>query len=252
MATAQDIVTDALLEISVLTAPGQTPSASHSAFVLGRLNQLISEWNVRAQFLYCVDRFEFPLLTSQTEYTIGPSGADFIAPRPNGEGPGKGILNANIVTPGSPDVFFPINIIPYAQWATMPIRSLSTGISRRLYNDGAYPNSTIHLYGQPTGSYSLEIWVRHQASEFASLATTFDMPPGYQKAIMLTLAENIFGAFSKIPGSELTEVTMNNARIARGAIANQNSSPNRMSNDAAGLRPSSRAVSAYNYRTGGY
>lgn len=253
MATALNIIDDALLEIGVLTQPGQTSSIEHAALGLSRLNQLVGEWNISAQLRYCVDRFQFNIATSQASYTIGPSGADWIAPRPNGEGTGKGILKANCVVPGSTMMYFPIHIMSFEQFSQLSIRDIDTRITVALYNDGAYPNSTVSVYGNPSTSYDIEIWVRHQASEFASTGTTFEMPPGYQKAMTQTLAENMASipAFARY-GASWSQLQADNARKARAAVSMNNSAVNPQSNDAAGLGRNTRSFSGYDNRRGGW
>ena len=252
MATAQDIITDALLEIGVLSGPGQTPSTAHSSFALNRLNQMVGEWNTRRPFLYTVDINRYTLTPSQETYTIGPASTspDFTAPRPVGPGPGNGIIWANIVIPGDPDVFLPLNIMGDEEWANMRVRSVGTTVPIAIYNDGANPKSTLYLYGYPTVANELELFTRHQASEFASLASTFEAPAGYQKAMTLTLAENLapIPAFVRL-GAQWSQLQADNARKARAAIAGLNSAPNNLSNDAAGLTAGG-VRSNFNWLTG--
>lgn len=254
MATFQTIINDALLEIRKLTAPGQTASPSDTAFVLDRLNQLIEEWNNRAPMIYAVDRYVFSFTAGQADYTLGPAPADWVGPRPIGEGQGRGILQANYIQAGSPNVFFPISLYNYEQFSNLRVRNISAQIPIAFYNNNAYSSggdTTVSFYGTPTGG-QCELWIRHQASTASTAAAIFDMPPGYQKAITLTLAENIVGAYSSIPGVSLTEATQEAARKARAAIAGTNILTKPQSNDAAGLRPRHRSVSTYNWRTGGY
>jgi len=251
MATAQDIITDALTEIGVVTNPGQTPSAEHSAFALSRLNQLTQEWNTRRAFLYTVDKLTFALTVSQNTYTIGPSSTtpDFVTPRPVGPQPGSGILRANIILDGTPDVYVPMGIMDDQEWANLRVRDISSTVPLCLYNDGANPKSTIYLYGTPSTARDIELWVKHQTSDFASLASTFDVPMGYQKAITQTLAENLapVPAFAKF-GASWSQLQADNARKARAAIAALNSAPNNINNDAAGVNHSRRGT--FNYLTG--
>jgi hypothetical protein len=251
MATAQDIITDAFTEIGVVTNPGQTPSAEHSAFGLNRLNQLVQEWNTRRAFLYTTDILTFALTVGQNIYTIGPASTtpDFVTPRPVGPQPGSGILMANIILAGNPDVYVPMGIMDDQEWAALRVRDISSTVPLCLYNDGANPKSNIYIYGTPSEARDIELWVKHQTADFASLATTFEVPMGYQKAITQTLAENLAAvpAFARY-GASWSQLQAENARKARAAVAALNSGPNNMPNDAAGVVKSKR--STFNYLTG--
>ena len=251
--TSQDIITDALMEIGVLTGPGQTPSSAHSTFGLSRLNQLVQEWNTRRAFLYTVDKLTFSLVVSQASYTIGPTATtpDFVTARPVGPQPGNGILAANIIIDGTPDVYVPMGLLDDQEWAAMRVRSISSTVPLALYNDGANPKSTLYLYGTPSVARDIELWVRHQTTDFASLATTVEVPAGYQKAMTMTLAENLAASnvFARLPGVGWSQFQAINAQKARAAIAGLNSAPNNMSNDAAGLRSGGNR-SNFNYLTG--
>jgi hypothetical protein len=57
-----------------------------------------------------------------------------------------------------------------------------------LYNDGAYPNSRLYLWGYPSVANDLELFTWQQLSSFPSQAATVSLPPGYAQAVVYNLA----------------------------------------------------------------
>src|SRR5262249_19607358 len=113
----------------------------------------------------CSSQSVFPL-SGAASYTIGqdPSGAvvaDFDAPRP------QWIERANILMPGIPVVPHPLAIVDALGWAAAA-RGDATHptVPDILYNDRAYPLSTLFLSGAPAAGYQLELFTWLQVQTF--------------------------------------------------------------------------------------
>ena len=136
-------------------------------------------------FIYSRATLTFPLTGAKT-YTIGqdPTGAlqaDFDAPRP------QGIESANIIR-GMPQLRYPLAIATDLQWSTIRLQDIASTIPEVLYNDRAYPLSTLYLWGQPMSGDQLELFVWTLVPQFMGLTDVVLLPPGYEDALVLNLA----------------------------------------------------------------
>jgi len=245
--TAQDIIVNSMIEVGAL-AQGETPASNDAAYVFGKANRLSSQWSTRSLFIWTVRSDRYTLIPSQRSYTIGRApGADFVADRPLGpREPGNGIKNANIVlTSVSPEVRVPLRLLDDDEWASIWVLDVPTTLPVALYNDGAYPNSTLYLWGWPTQANDLELFTNQQLPQFPDLVTPIELATGYEEAFILTLAESIGPAF----GQPITADLRENARRARAAIQSLNSSSPKIGTDVPEM-PNSGPRSTFNYRSG--
>ncbi len=248
IATAQEIISDALTELGILSAPDQTPSPANLNIGLSKLNQMIDSWNLKQERIWQVERAVFPFSPGVNEYLLGPTGA-WVRPRPIGPRPGNGIYQASVILPGSPPVFIPVTILDQEDWASLRLRNLNTTLPLALYNDGGIPNSRVYFYGTPPSAYQAELWIQAQIGQYATAGTSITVPPGYRLALALSLAEELMGVFSRIIPAEPVGLEKR-ARQARAAIARTRVQPSTQRNDAANLNRTGRG--GYNWRTGGY
>ncbi len=221
--TFGDIAQQAFVKNSLL-APGEAVPADLGQLALTDGNLLIQEFNIRSVMIWTTDILEFPL-TARTLptywYTIGPTGADFTATRPNV------IQRANIIlTSSNPTSRFPLELVNDMEWSDVTVPSLgSAPYPTKLYNDGSYPNSRLYLWPYPTTTgNALELFVPHQSAEFATLSDTFSFPPGFANAFMLSLAERTVEGFAPIP-----QTLAKSAAMARARFQNLNSQSPKMS-----------------------
>jgi hypothetical protein len=220
--TARNIVTDALIEIGVYD-PLQPPSAEDSAFVLRKLNRLIDNMNAERQAVYASVFQAFTLTPALQPHTIGPSGTVAVAQRPVSVDGAMLVLN-NV----TPNVDVPIRIRDKEWWLGLSVPALTNSMPTDLYYEPAWPNGKLNFWGVPTTAYGVVLLIRALLSQF-TLATTFYLPPGYQDAITLTLAEEICTPFRKQPTDRLTLSAM---RARARIYANNNETPRIETRDA--------------------
>src|SRR3954470_16824840 len=79
--TAQDIINIAHWQIRVL-GPGETLSAAQNADLLKVLNALIGRWNADPSLQLALNGYAYSLQPKKAIYTIGPTTADWVGPRP--------------------------------------------------------------------------------------------------------------------------------------------------------------------------
>ena len=151
------------------------------------MNRLIGSLNCDRLFIYSTTNYVFPL-SGKSMYTIGMSSdplspADFAVPRP------QAIERANIITNQSATPLrYPLAIVTDLQWARIAMQALPNTIPQVLYNDRAYPLSTLYLYGQAVPGYELELYVWQLVQGFMTPSDVVLLPPGYEDALVLNLA----------------------------------------------------------------
>jgi hypothetical protein len=242
MTTAGDMISNSLMEIGAL-AQGETAAASDLAFGLSKLNRMLDLWNTRSLFVYCITNTSFPFSASQQSYTIGPAAtsADFTATRP------VRIDRANLVLVSStPHVQTPLWVMNVDDYSSLRIPALSSTFPTRLYYQATYPKGTLWPWPYPTDvTNELELYMWTALSEFATTASTVSLPPGYEEALTLTLAESMCPAYGKQidPGLArfASQARANVQALNSGALPLRSDVP-QMSGGQAGF---------FNYRTGG-
>lgn len=216
MGNALDLCTAAMAEIGAV-AQGETLSANDGAFCLGKLNRLVDAWKTRRQYVYCVDNASYPWVVSQASYTIGPTG-NFVAARP------VRIEAANLV---SSAIRTPLVVVAVDDRAALTVPVLS-GTPTHVYYQATHPNGTLWPWPYPTVlTDSIELFTWHQIATFAALNTVYALAPGYEDALIYTLAESLCPSYGRQITSELAEL----ARRARYAIGSLNTSSPKLSSD---------------------
>jgi hypothetical protein len=246
--TGRTLCRDALLEIGSLSGV-DTIGADDAAIVIGKLGRLIDNFNAEREAVFNVDFLNFILIPSNGSPTIGPSGdwaVDVVTSAPITQRPNI-ILGANVVLNNvSPTVRVPVNIRDDQWWLANPIRGINTTFPTDLYYSPAWPNGVVNLWPVPSVSYGFEIEAPIVLANL-TLNSTFSMPPGYQDAMTLTLAEDLQGIYGKPPDPRL----MKKALEARHRIfANNYATPRLVTRDSGMPVNRSFNQTTYNYRSG--
>lgn len=216
---------------------GRTLNASEIADSLDNLNRMIDSWRTRSVNVYTIKIERFTLTPAQPSYTIGPGG-DFVTDRP------VRIERANIILAGSPEVRVPMQIIDDQQWAAIRVTQISTTLPLKLYCDGAFPESTIFLWPYPSAANDLELFSWQSLGVYATATDAFALPPGYEDAVVYSLAERLCALWRLPVTGDMAE----QARRARTAIQALNTRANLQHTDV----PETGKITPYfNYRTGG-
>jgi hypothetical protein len=234
------LIIDSLLEIGAYS-PQTAPPIKDVEFCLGRLNQIVDNWNATREAIYAEVVLPFTFISSQQDYTIGPSAADFtVTQRP------VSIESACVVlTNVIPNVRNGITMRDYQWWDGLTVQAVTTTFPTDLYYEPNWPNGILHFWPTPDTPYGLELTTRKTLDE-VTINDTFSMPPGYLNAVMLTLAEDISSTF----GRTLSPTTIEKARAARHRIfMNNDFTPSLVTQDA-GMPSNSRNRCSFNYRTG--
>ncbi len=242
MTVDTDILYPALRLAGVLTAAGRLAPVNGSQMTdaFQTLNRMLDAWTTQRLLIWTIRVDRYTLTPSQVTYTIGPSGADFTAPRP------VRISDASIVTTGGgSEIHLPLRLLTDHQWAAKRLRVMPTTIPTELYYDGAYPNATLYLWGYPTAGNDLELFTWQQLTQFVLQTDTVLFPPGYLDAVVYNLAVRLSGLF----GTQLRGDVAQTAKEAKAAIKASNATSPTIPSADFGMR--GRSGGDFNYLSGG-
>lgn len=207
--TKRDILTEMLVEIGVLD-PGDTMSDRQQVTAENAFDRLLDDWNADRQAVYAMQRQTFTLTPSLSPHTIGPSGATWTSTqRP------VSIEEANLVLTGG--IRRPITIRDQQWYADQRVPALESSIPLDLYYQPDWPLGKLYFFPVPSTAYTVDLWSRMVLSAL-TIDASFDLPPGYRNAVMLTCAEYAAGPFA----AEISGLTVENAAKARRRIFSNN------------------------------
>ena len=221
--TPQNVINSALIILGVIF-PGQTPSTSMSNDALTRLNEMLASWSSDRLFVYGILRNTYNLTSGTNVYTLGPAGT-FSGTRP------LSIVRATIITP-SLTLRSPLKLATTEEWSEIADQTTSGTVPEILYNDYEYPASNLWFWPTPNSSSTqVELFTWQQLEQFTTLSDSFDLPPGYEQAVIYSLAMQL----SSVYGRPMSQENMLNATQSRSVLQGLNAPPTHLSGAGAEL-----------------
>jgi len=186
MALVRDIITDALVELSIVR-PGATVAAPLMATGLSRVQGMIDAWAANRQTLARQLRTSFTMPDGDNEITVGSGQAvDIVTP--------MWINSINYLNPGStPSVEVPIGQMDEDAFAALSIKELSSALPLQSFYQRNLANAygTLFLWPQVSQDVTIVIYTPQAIEVPATLDTVLIGPPGYADAFMYGLAERL-------------------------------------------------------------
>lgn len=211
---------------------GETPDDDESQDGLTALNAMLDSWQIQRLFVYQIRTETFTWTANDQTQTVG-SGGDFSTDLPTQ------VADDCSFTINSID--YPVKLIDIDAWTNIPDKTTTSSFPWWLYAEYGAALVTLYAYPIPNANvtFNLRSWKRLQA--FSALTTDLALPPGNERAIAYSLAEEFGGpefGVSVPPG------VIAIARSARRALKNINSPAPVMASEAGWL---SRRYTAYIY-----
>lgn len=209
MATALSMIARSMRLAGVI-GKGESPDADEAADGLSALNTMLDSWQIDRLFVYQVVQSSHTWTAGAASKTIGTSG-DFNVTRP------KRIESAFIVDSSS--LWYPLFIIDdREQYDSIVLKTTQSILPQYLFMDTAYPLGVIYLYPVPSAQVTLKLNTWQTLQSFSSLSTDLALPPGYQRAIEYSLAEEFGPEFGANILPNVTKIAME----SRAAIKSLN------------------------------
>lgn len=239
MSTISDMVTEALEEIRSARA-GDVINSEDMDLGLRTLNRILNAWNADERAVYNEEFNDYTLTPNLSPHTIGPSGTFNVTQRP------VSLEYAALNLGNTPNVFTPIAVRGDEWYQRNQVPGITLSVPTDVYYDTGWPLGKLYFYGIPTVAYGVRLWTRVLLASVV-LTDTFSLPPGYQDALTLTLAERLAPAF----GQRASEETKQAARDARDLIFSVNDTTSLDINTRDGGMPTSSSDrTGYDYLTG--
>lgn len=178
--TVLDLLTASLTYIGQLGA-GQTMNAEDQANGFRHLNLLMGKYSAKRLLIPYVATRSYVLSPSIADYTIGPTGATFTAPRPTFiESGGVYVLGTS--------VRLPLNILDKPQWDAIVNRNAIADVPESVYPEYTFPNIGIHVNPKPAGAVTLELGAWEQLPRFTTYFDPITLPEEYEEFLEASLA----------------------------------------------------------------
>lgn len=195
MTTATDIINASLRLLQVKSAD-VVLTAEESNDALEALNMMLEGWSNESLMMYHMVEESFTLTPGQSVYTIG-TGGNLDTDRPID-------IEAATITVNGAD--WPVQTMAYDDWAAIRLKTLTTSFVEYLYLDNTYPLGQVNLYPVPSNAYSITLYSRKPFTQFASLMSPVDLPPGYARAMKYGLAIELAPEYQTTSGADVQQL----------------------------------------------
>ncbi len=228
MPTAVQMINRAM-RLAKVIGKGETLDADEATDGLTALNAMLDSWTTERLFVYAIRDESFSWAAGNASRTVG-SGGNFSTDRP------VQVDQSSYFTYNSID--YPITLINSDAYSAINDKTIQNSFPRFLYVD--YTSSalvTIYAFEVPSSTITFHLRTWRLLQSFAALTDSLALPPGYQRAIEYSLAEEFGPEFGVTISQEVKDI----AKRARANIKRINSKPVVMSTEVAymnlGLKP---------------
>ena len=205
--TAGDLIRGALSKILVLGTQ-DTLASGDLTLGLDTLNTLLDSLWLESLAVYAIQQETFITTPSVQSYTIGP-GATWNTTRPTRIVMGVASFQG---------VDYPVQPIDRLQYDRIPYKQTS-GIPMVLFYDREFPTATVYLYPAPApAGVTIKLDTYQQIQSFANAADPINLPPGYARMLINSLAIELAPDYNKDVSPALEKA----ARESKAAIKRNN------------------------------
>jgi len=178
-----DIISRAMRLLGVYSI-GEVPSADESASGLAALNSMLESWSTQNLFIYAQSTNQIPLTAGVASYIVGPSiTSAFITTRP------VEILDSSYIDISG--VSYALTVLPLENYNDIALKAGVSGIPSVLYALMTMPDITLTLWPVPSQTMTLNLVSNKLITSFTTIADVVLLPPGYDRALVYSLAEEL-------------------------------------------------------------
>jgi hypothetical protein len=201
MPTVSEFIHSSMRLIGAIAA-AETLETNELNDALVTANQLLSSFNTEGASLVARKR-----LTMSVSATNGPF---TLSERP---------VRIEAASVASGGIDSQLEIVDSVGWEATPEKLAQSVYVRKLYCDYGYPSAAVYIAPVPRLGGQLEMWIYVPLTQFASLSTVIDLPPGYEMALRYNLAVALLPEY---PRSEVDPTLLQQAQNYKAAIVQLN------------------------------
>ena len=179
------ILSRALTEINALGAGG-APAAEIMALALATENEILDQWNAERGKVYADAFLPFTITANLQPHTIGPAGATWVTTQAPID-----INGIQVQLTGTPTPYVYVKKRDAQWWQTRPAPTVTASFPTDFFYNPTWttaaPWGSIYFWPVPTTAYDVQLWLRIILAQLET-NTTISLPPGYSRALMLSVA----------------------------------------------------------------
>ena len=220
---ALDLVMDSFYELNCFL-PGESIPNADAQTGLRYLNRMLSLWKTQSLTIPGVLRSVLSWTAGKggpsNPYTIGPGG-DFDIARPSNQ---QSIKQAMLLlVDGSTEI--PLGLMTDQSYDQLPVKNLAGTQPTQIYYNPTFTSGlgTINAWPVPNTTTTRPVlYCEQPLTTFGNLTTAYQLPDGYDEALMYNLAVRLAGPYGKPVSDDLREFAAQGLRlIKRGNVKTQ-------------------------------
>lgn len=179
MATAIELITRAL-RVARVIGKDQTPDAEESNDAFSTLNWMLDQWWIQSLAVYVIEKQSWTWTANDPSWSVGPAG-DYGMTRPVKIVPGCSVSMLG--------VDYGLEILTNSAQYDRIANKTTAGIPQYVYYDPVMPEGVLYLWPVPAQNMTFNLRCYQRVTNIAGLASTVDLPPAYEMAIIYNLAQ---------------------------------------------------------------
>ena len=206
MTTASTIIRQSLSRIGVRAA-GEDVDGGDAADALDVLNAMLDAWRVESLFAVATTTISATLPANTQQINVGPAQTVAVDPRPIRFEAGS--------TYRVDGIDYPLQDVTEAEFAAISVKATSAIGPDVFFYRPNFPIATLDFYPRASASLTLSLVALVQVTEFADLTTDYSLAPGYERTIVLSLAEELAPMFETKLDARLAAQARNARRLLK-------------------------------------
>lgn len=180
MAAVIDLITDAMIG-STIKGSDEVISTDDANICLRRLKRMLDSWSNEPLLVFETSDESFVMTASLADYSTSLLAS------------GRPVSFDSCYVEQS-NINYPVDIVDEQTFNAIPYRIVDA-IPTVCYYDASMPNGVFHFYPRPYAPFVCHIISRRVLVGPLTLAAQIVLPPGYEKAIVDSLAADIWTSF---------------------------------------------------------
>jgi len=180
------------MELCGELSPGQSFNTSDGVTILSRLNSIIDSWSIQELMAVASVNATITLIAATESYNLSTRVAR--------------VVSASVTLPTVSDMVYPLEILNAKAYNEIQDKYAQSVKPAAIFYDGGFATGAIHVLPIPlaAGTISYTAWAAQ--TQFASLATSVTLYPGYEEALTAELAVRLCPVYMREPSQELLDM----------------------------------------------